>query len=108
MNDPRNIAIVDGDDAILFDFESTGIYQVHVLLESRGRRAVDFIQRAFDRMFDDHGAQIIFGLVPDFRRDVKMMARWTGMKYVGKRATEFGPCEVYVLSSEMRHKPCRS
>lgn len=110
VRDPRNIPIVEGDDVILFDFESQGIYQIHVLLESRGRHALDFIRQAFDRMFEDHGTEIIFGLVPDFRRDVKIMARWVGMKHTGKRATDCGPCEVYVLSRDMwkRRQSCHS
>ena len=101
VNDPRNIPIVEGDDIALFDYEDFGIYQVHVLYESRGRAAIDFTKRAFARMFEDHGAQAIFGLVPDFRRDVKLLARWTGMKYVGKRSTDCGLCELFVLAKDM-------
>lgn len=110
VRDPRNIPIVEGDDIALFDFEEPGVYEVHFLYESRGRKAIDFTKEAFRRMFDDHGAAMIFGLVPDFRRDVKLMARWAGGKYVGKRATEFGPCEVYVLSRDMwtRQQSCHS
>lgn len=101
VNDPRNIPIVEEDDIALFDFEQPGVYQVHFLYESRGRKAIDFTKEAFRRMFEDHGAKMIFGLVPDFRRDVKLVARWAGGKCVGKRATDEGMCEVYVLSHEM-------
>ena len=53
-------------------------------------------------MFDIHGADLIFGLVPDFRRDVKLLARWVGMKSAGIRMTDEGPCELFVLSAPMK------
>ena len=76
VSDERNIAIVQGDDIVLFDYEQDGMYQIHLLLESRGRAAIENIREAFRRMFDEHGAEILFGLVPDFRRDVKLVSRW--------------------------------
>jgi len=101
VSDPRNIPIVEDDDIALFDFEQSGVYQVHFLYKSRGKAAINFTKEAFKRMFEDHGASMIFGLVPDHRRDVKLMARWTGGKYVGKRMTDEGLCEVFVLSKDM-------
>lgn len=101
VNDPRNIPIVEGDDITLFDFEDTGLYQIHFLYESRGRKAIDAAKQAIDRIFEFHGAKGIFGIVPNFRRDVKLLARWTGMKYAGKRSTDCGPCELFILSRDM-------
>jgi hypothetical protein len=81
--------------------EGDGIFQVHVLFEKTGRAALTSVNLAFKAMFEDHKAELIFGMVPDFRRDVKMLARKSGMKFAGKRQTEFGECELYVLSREM-------
>jgi hypothetical protein len=52
-------------------------------------------------MFEDHGATLIIGLVPDHRRDVKLLSRWIGGKSAGMRATSNGPCELFVLSDDM-------
>jgi hypothetical protein len=99
---PGNIAITfDNGDIALFDDELEGAYQVHFLFQSRGRKAITHAREAFKRMFVEHGASLIFGLVPDFRRDVKMLARWAGGRSSGIRQTPSGPCELFVLSKFM-------
>lgn len=97
LNVEGNVPIVMGDDIALFDNEGGCTYQVHFLFVSRGRSAIQAAKESFRRMFEDYGADLIFGLVPNFRDDVKMLARWAGGKCVGKR----GECELYVLSKEM-------
>lgn len=96
-----NVPIVIGSDVALFDNEGDSVYQVHFLFASRGRAAVASAKESFRQMFERYGADLIFGLVPDFRRDVKMLARLAGGKYVGKRDTADGVCELFVLSKEM-------
>jgi hypothetical protein len=99
-----NVPIVMGDDIALFDDEGDSIYQVHVLFASRGRAAVASLREALRQMFENYGADLIFGLVPDFRREVKLLARWAGMKFVRTRETSEGLCELFVLSKEMWSK----
>jgi len=97
-----NIPITfDNGDVALFDDEGDGVYEVHFLFVSRGRMAIDNVREAFRQMFEDHGASLIFGLVPVEQQHVKMVARWTGGKFVGVRNTSEGPCELYVLSKLM-------
>lgn len=96
-----NIPVVLGDDIALFDDEGEATYQVHFLFASRGKAAVASAKESFKQMFVNHGAELIFGLVPDFRRDVKMLARWAGGKCMGTRTTPEGDCELFVLSKEM-------
>lgn len=96
-----NVPIVIGNDVALFDNEGDSVYQVHFLFAARGRVAVASAKESFRQMFERYGADLIFGLVPDFRRDVKMLARLAGGKYVGKRDTIDGVCELFVLSKEM-------
>lgn len=99
---PGNIPITfDNGNVVLFDDEGDGAYQVHFLFPCRGAKAIDQIREAFKTMFTEHGASLIFGLVPDFRRDVKLLARWVGGKSSGMRSTSEGPCELFVLSKFM-------
>lgn len=99
---PGNVPVTfDNGDVILFDFEGDDFYQIHVLLRSRGRKAIGHIREAIRIMFEERGAIFIFGLAPDFRSDVKMMARWVGMRSSGLRPTRDGPCELFVLSKFM-------
>lgn len=94
----------DNGDIALFDDEGEGDYQVHFLFASRGREAIRSARAAFKTMFTQYGAKLIFGLVPDFRRDVKMLARWAGGKSAGTRETPEGPCELFVLSNVMFYR----
>lgn len=97
-----NVPVSFGNgDIALFDDEGDGNYEVHVLFVSRGREAIEHVRKAFQIMFAEYGAKLIFGMVPAFRRDVKLLARWTGCKFVGQRQTSQGPCELYVLSNSM-------
>ena len=98
---PGNIPIVIGRNVTLFDDEGDGAYQVHFLFAERGRSAIDAAREAFRRMFEEHGAKLIIGLVPVFRRDVALLARWIGGKRTQRRYTPNGYCDVYVMSREM-------
>jgi hypothetical protein len=91
----------DNGDIALFEHEGDADYQVHFLFVGRGRKAIDHARESFRIMFTEHGAKLIFGLVPDFRRDVKLLARWAGGKCAGQRMTPEGPCELFVLSNSM-------
>lgn len=91
----------DNGDIALFEHEGGDDYQVHFLFVGRGREAINHARESFRVMFAEHGAKLIFGLVPDFRRDVKLLARWAGGKCAGQRMTPEGPCELFVLSNSM-------
>lgn len=103
-----NIPITfDNGDVVLFDDEGDSTYEIHVLFTGRGREAINHARESFQTMFTQHGARLIFGLVPDFRRDVKLLARWAGMKSAGYRWAPEGPglsytkFELFVLSKFM-------
>lgn len=99
---PGNIPVTfDNGDVALFDNEGDGVYQVHFLFLCRGAKAIDHAREAFKIMFTEHDTRLIMGLVPDFRRDVKLLARWAGGKSAGMRPTRNGPCELFVLSKFM-------
>ena len=102
LSRPGNIPVTfDNGDVALFDDEGDGTYEVHFLFESRGREAIEHAKQSFEIMFTQHDAALIFGLVPDFRRDVKLLARWAGGKSQGIRQTPEGPVELFVLSKAM-------
>ena len=104
LADSRNIAIVDGDDLTLFDYEAPGIYQIHLLFgSSRGRAAVEQVKAATVAMFSDHGAQVLFGLVPDVRRDVKLIGRLAGWRSAGKRQHLGDLFEIFTIHKGMVH-----
>lgn len=101
VSTPGNIAIERGENIALFDDEGDGIFQVHFLYQKTGRAAITAAKAAFKSMFEDHKAELIFGMVPSHLPQAILFARKTGGKFAGKRQTEFGECELYVLSREM-------
>lgn len=89
-------------DVVLFEPRGEGAFEVHFLFLSRGRAAIGAARASFDRLFQERAdAALIYGLVPEFRRDVKLLARWAGGRSVGIRQTSEGACELFVLSREM-------
>lgn len=105
LNTPGNVAIAfEGGDVALFDHEEPGVYQGHLLFKSRGRAAIEHARQAFDKMFDEHGADLLLGLVPDNRRAAKLVVRWAGGRSCGIRDTSNGPCELFVLPKALRKR----
>lgn len=100
-----NVSVMTDDgDITLFDNEGEGVYGIHVLYQSRGRKAIERAKEAIATMFREHGASLIIGMVPDFRADVKWLARQAGMRCAGYRYASEGPglgqtkFELFVLS----------
>lgn len=91
----------DNGDIALFDYEGHGAYQVHFLFNARGRVAIDHAREALRIMFEEHDAEIIFGLTPTHLRHARIFNRWIGGKSAGIRSMPDGPCELFVLSNIM-------
>lgn len=101
--DPRNVAVVVGEDEadlILFDWLAPGSYAIHLFLESRGKEAVDAVRAAESIMYRDHDAKMLTAYVPEARKDVAVIARYAGWHYAGTRESNFGPVRVYLTAPE--------
>lgn len=96
--DPANIAFVEEKDVVLFEPDSDGVFEIHVLLASRGKAAVECISRALGKVFRDRGAEVIFGMIPEHRRDVKLMARWCGLRPVAKTSIDGERVEMFGIN----------
>jgi hypothetical protein len=96
---PGNIPITfDNGDIALFDDEGDRVFQVHFLFNSRGKEAIANAREAFRAMFEEHGADTLFGLTPVSLHHARLFNRWIGGVFVGVRETPAGPCALYVLS----------
>lgn len=91
----------DNGDIALFDHEGDAAYQVHFLFNARGRLAIDHAREALRIMFEEHDAEVIFGLTPTYLRHARLFNRWIGGKSAGIRMAPDGPCELFVLSNIM-------
>ena len=103
---PGNIALSsEYGDVVLFERVAAGVYEFHWLCVSSGqgvRSVVDWTLSCIDQVFEDSGCQLMFGLVPDDRRDSRMMARFIGSKFVGKVPTDHGICQMFIMTKEIR------
>lgn len=94
-----NVSVTTDDgDITLFDNEDGGIYSIHVLYKSRGRKAIERAREAINEMFVEHGAKLIIGMAPVMCPNVGWLARQVGMRSSGLRETTDGLCELFVLS----------
>lgn len=101
LDDPENHVIVSGEDISLFVGDGGTTYEVHFLYKSKGHDAIRASKAAFDTMFKDGLADLIFGLTPIQLRHARMHARLVGGRSGGIRSTEHGACELFVMSREM-------
>ena len=83
--DPRNFALVEGNDLSLFMAEGTwpGPLHGHIFFASRGRKALETAKRMLDQAFA-YGATEILGETPAQYRDALMFVRLLGFKEIGR------------------------
>lgn len=98
-----NIPITfENGDVALFEDAGDGVFEAHFLLVSRGRKAIERVRETFRIMFERHGANLIFGMVPKFNDKMKLVARWAGAKSAGLRPTSEGPCELFIFRGTLQ------
>lgn len=93
------LANEEGDAAAIFEWSAPGVFQVHTmaLATCRGRRALASGTRMVAWMFDDEGAEMLWGMTPVDNRAAGMFNRMMGARSLGKRDHHVaGPCEIFV------------
>jgi hypothetical protein len=98
LADPRNIALIEGDNVALFSWRWIGIYEAHVLFTARGQAALAIGREWLSAMFGG-GAQMILAVVPEERRRAAWFARKLGFGFRGRLETIEGLSEMYQLES---------
>lgn len=99
LSDPRNVAIHEGDDLALFDYNGTGIYEIHLFFRSRGKEAVAAAKSVTRQMFD-RGAGMIVASIPAINRKACVVARMTGYHFLETRETPYGDVRTYFITPE--------
>jgi hypothetical protein len=98
LADPRNIALIEGENVALFSWRWIGIYEAHVLFTARGTDALAIGREWLSAMFDA-GAQMILAVVPEERKQAAWFARRLGFGFRGRIETIEGLSEMYQLES---------
>lgn len=98
LADPRNIILIEDDNAALFLWRWIGIYEAHVLFAKRGKLALDLGALWLDLMFKS-GAVMILAVAPKERPQAAWFARRLGFQCRGEIETIEGLSEMYQLEA---------
>jgi hypothetical protein len=99
LADPRNIVLMEGDNAALFLWRWIGIYEAHVLFTKRGKLALDLGSFMLGMMFKS-GAGMILSVVSDTLPQAGWFARRLGFRCRGEIETIEGLSKMYQMEAE--------
>jgi hypothetical protein len=102
--DERNVAFSENGNVALFDYQEPGVYHAHWLQSVGGREAIEFGKRCLARIFDEYGAEAIFGFTPVEMREARLMARFIGCRMIGETEDEFGRYHLFAMTKETSPK----
>jgi hypothetical protein len=98
LADPRNIVLMEGDNAALFLWRWIGIYEAHVLFTKRGKLALDLGSYMLGLMFKS-GAGMILSVISEKLPQASWFARQLGFTCRGEIDTIQGLSEMYQLEA---------
>jgi hypothetical protein len=96
--DPRNVIIIEDDNAALFLWRWEGIYEAHVLFAKRGKMAIGLGALFLDLMFKA-GAHLVLAVIHKSLPQASWFVRQLGFQYRGDTETIEGPSEMYQLEA---------
>jgi len=98
----QNLAVTDNDlDFALFEFDLPKVYYGHLFCATRtGKEAIVFGKEALSFLFDNSEAQMVFGLTPYEKRNVRLVMRKIGLKSYGIVKTEKGLMENFIITKQ--------
>jgi len=100
VGDEGNRAICLNGNVMLFEPCGPN-FEFHWLKTATGARQIILDTReAMRQVFSETQAPMIFGLIPDNRRDSKTMARWVGAQSKGRFKTLLGVVEAFAITPE--------
>ena len=96
LADPLNVYLISGNGGALFAWRAPDVFEVHVVLEQRGKAAFAVMHEMLDYMRTNCGARLFWTAIPPASRHVIMFARRMGWKSRGLAKFAHGICEIFV------------
>ena len=96
----HNISVLDGNDLMLFEYSSKGIYTGHYFFQSRGREAISQAKKIISKVFERKDVYALKGLTPLSQKGARWLTRQLGATSFGEVLTEHGPCEFFLMTKE--------
>jgi len=109
LSDPVNI-VLENDNGYIAIFEygipAKRVYSGHYYFKSRGRQAIKAGKELLDELFNScYNVNILMGMVPIERREVKWMTRQLGFKSYGPEEARGKQYELFILTKkEFNHE----
>jgi hypothetical protein len=104
IDNKNNIVLENSNgDLAIFEFaiKDKPIYSAHYYFKSRGREAIKAGKAFLDELFNsDYGVNVLMGMVPDERKDVKWMTRQLGLKSYGPQEARGKLYELFIITKE--------
>lgn len=99
--EPRHLMLVEDDNVGLATFEYPGLYDVHWFYQSaRGRQAIALGRRMIGKLFEEHGAECLRGLIRTELKASKWACRQLGFKSHGIVSYPEGDSEVFCMTKD--------
>ena len=104
LSDPANIVLENdlGDLAIFeYGLPTRRVYSGHYFFRSRGRQAIQSAKGFLDEIFNScYNINVLMGMVPDERREVKWLTRQLGFKSYGPEEARGNKYELFILTKK--------
>lgn len=104
LSDPANIVLenLKGDLAIFeYGLPTKKIYAGHYYFNSRGRKAIDSGKELLDEFFNScYNTNVLIGMVPIQRKDVKWITRKLGFKSYGIEEARGNQYELFIQTKK--------
>lgn len=97
---PGNLAYTVGDDLGLATHDYPGLYAVHWFFKSRGLQAVKVCLSMLEKVFNEHGAEIVRGVTPIDNKPARRLAKYVGCETLCIEEYPDGLYEIMVLSKD--------
>ena len=104
LSDPANIVLENGrGDLAVFEYgiPTKKIYSGHYYFKSRGRGAIKAAREFLDEIFNScYNIDVLMGMVPVERRDVKWITRQLGFTSYGLEEARGNHYELFILTKK--------
>lgn len=99
IEDDRNIALQEGDNYGVFEFNRPHVYTGHYFFGSaRGKEAIRLSKDILDSVFNDYDAEVIQGLTPSHHKGALWLNRQLGFTNYGVTDTVAGEHQIFILT----------
>ena len=93
------IALFDGKNLALFEYDSPGVYTGHNFFEDRGVAAKQAARAFLETFFTDYDVRLVKGLTPLNKAGALRLTIHLGFTSYGTVETAIGPCELFVMTA---------